>query len=111
MRGRVRLYLVRPPDEASTGKPVSARASYKAHRVRLTVAASFGALACALMRANRGLAGEEFLNWPCALLSVAGDAARVRLPPQIGSSDEPASHGALASNELNIRRDALAGCR
>ena len=51
MPSRVRLNLVRPLDEDSTGKPVSARASYKGQRV--TADASFnGALSCALIEAH-----------------------------------------------------------
>jgi hypothetical protein len=57
--------LVRPPDEASIGKPVSPKASYSAHHVALTAAAFFsGALACALIAGQQGwFSGEEV--WLC----------------------------------------------
>jgi hypothetical protein len=48
-----RLYLVRPPNEASTSTPVSAKASYTAQRVALT--ASFAGLVvlCLARRCGR----------------------------------------------------------
>jgi hypothetical protein len=65
-RARLRSFEPGPvevgaPNEASTGKPVSAKASDKAHRGVLTTAASLGgALACALIRvSSAGLAARN----------------------------------------------------
>jgi hypothetical protein len=78
MPSRARLYAVRPPDEASTGKPVSASASYKAHHVALIPAASFkGTLACALIRAkHRGLAGKDSSTGRAPFSVLQGTQAR-----------------------------------
>jgi hypothetical protein len=66
--------LVRPPVEASIGKPVSAKACYSAHRVAVTAATS------ALIAGQQGwFSGEEVFERLCVFLGVAGDGRATAL--------------------------------